>query len=225
MIVHCCIAVVLSGSPAVAQKPGGDGPAKTIDDSTPQKLTESFLKAMRAKDWKTGFACVTPESRDLMNGMFALMAHPVIARDKQRRLEFRELLEDHGVETASTVTLTSFGFFMKDQGRTFKRVKQKTKLFGALDAWTQKRFPRARDGKPVHAVAPIIAGVTLADFKVRGKQATARVMRNGRYANVVIDFRQSHGKWRADFVASFRRIVGPAVRPARKPPRRVRKTR
>lgn len=181
--------------------------ANTVDHSTPQKLSASFLKAMGRRDWKAGFACVTPESQDLMNGMYVLMASPVIARSKQRKTHFQELLEDHGVETTTPAKVTEFGFFMKDQGRTFGAVKQKTAFFQAIRAWTMKHGEKGRDGKPQDALAPMISGVQLVDFNVRGERATARVMRNGRKSNIVIDFRRVKGNWYGDFVASFQRIV------------------
>ena len=168
---------------------------------------------------------MTPESRDLMNGMFLLMAHPVIVRSKQREIDFQELLEDYGVETASSVKLTEFGFFMKDQGRTFRTVKRKTEFFQAIRAWTIKHCERGRDGKPVDAAASMVSDVQLVDFKVRGDRATARVSRNGRDGNTVIEFRRVKGKWYANFVASFQRIVGRNKTAPKKRPRRVGKTR
>jgi hypothetical protein len=53
----------------------------------------------------------------------------------------------------------------------------------------------------------MISGVQLVDFDVRGDRATAKVMRNGRKSNIVIDFRRVKGKWYGDFVVSFQRIV------------------
>jgi len=181
-------AVLASPLRAGEDKAGGKAKRGSVkvDQSSPQKVAESFQTAARKKDWKAMFACVTKESHKALTGGVMLAAAFSTFGDKAKEESLHELMKKHGLDPKKKPDL---------KGDPTAGVKDRAAFFGDIVQWLEKNSPKPKGGKPRKSFSEQIASVKIANFKIDGATATADAIRNGKKAGEPVEFKKIDGKW------------------------------
>jgi hypothetical protein len=186
------------------RKKGKRGSVK-VDNSSPEKVGESFKAAAKAKDWKSLFACLTKESHKMLTGGVMLAAGFSTFGDKDKQESFEALLKKHGVDPAKKFAVG---------GDPTAGVKDRAALFGDLIQFLEKNSPPPKAGKPRKSFTEQISSVKLTNFKIDGATATADVTQDGKRKREPAEFKKIDGKWYLHFENKIRK--GPGF-PRKKP--------
>ncbi|MCH7988332.1 MAG: hypothetical protein IID46_04180 [Planctomycetes bacterium] len=157
----------------------------TIDQSSPEKVAESFRQACKAKDWKSVFACVTKESYDTL--VFGTMktAGFSTSGDEDKTNSLNELFEKHGIDDQ----------IKKLAGNPVTVVKDKMALFDDLMDWLEKNAPASKKNMILQ-----LASVRFSNFKTEGDKAIADFSMNGQKSGKPAEFKKLDGQWFLDMV-------------------------
>jgi hypothetical protein len=204
LLAAICLILALSGcSKKTDNGKGGDkgkDAAATIDQSSPEKVAESFKAAAKAKDWNTMFACTTKESHMLTLHMLIFDVRVTFRAfgDKAQKESFEALMKKHGVDTSKKVgpndDLTA-------------GTKDKGALFGDLVDLIDKNTPKTKDGKPRKTLSERFSSVEFTNFKTDGDSATADQKVEGKPDETAY-FKKIDDKWYIDFVKGMQNRKG-----------------
>jgi hypothetical protein len=179
-------------------KDGKDGGA-AIDQSSPEKVAESFKKAAGEKDWNTMFACMTQESHKTMLGGVMIGAGFSTFGDEKKKESFEALMKKHGVDTSKKVG---------PNDDPMAGIKDKPALFGDLVEFLEKNSPQKK-GEKQKSFSETFSSVELKNFKIDGDKATADVVgKDGGEKEEPAEFRKIDGKWYLHFEDKMSRAKG-----------------
>jgi hypothetical protein len=170
-------------------KDGKDGGA-AIDQSSPEKVAESFKAAVKAKDWKAVFACMTKEShKHLLGGLMVGAGFTAAFGDKKKKESFEALMKKHGVDMSKKLG--------PDDDPT-AGIKDKPAMFGDLVEWLDKNSSQKK-GEKQKSFSEQISSIELTNFKIDGDTATADATQDGKKKGEPTEFKKIDGKWYMHF--------------------------
>ena len=152
----------------------------TIDQSSPKKVAESFQKALKAKDWKNAFACVTEESRKELALAAKRDADDSAFGDEAKKKSLAKIFKKHGIDDKKT------GPF----GNPVANVKDKPALFGDLAHWVEKNGT-AKEKRVIQQWA----STEFSNFQTDGDKAAADTNMGGQKEQTPVAFKKIDGKW------------------------------
>lgn len=180
-------------------KSNGDGKEKvgeSIDQSSPEKVSQAFRTAMANKEWNTAFDCVTPQSRDaLINIAFIGAAFTAgFDEDKSKEKSLEAVLQKHGLNTKKKPDVAG--------------IANKPELFGDLVSWMEQNSEQKKPG-----LSEAIAITEFSNFEIEGNAATADSKSEGKGPKQV-HFVKTGDKWYVDLSKSmdFGKERGPRPR-------------
>ena len=167
---------------------------KSIDQSTPEKVLESFKKAANNEDWTSAFACMTAESQVAFIKFVVVDAALTAGADKSK--SFKSLIKKHGFEL--------------DQEPDFMSVDDKPALFGDLISWMKQNSEKKEE-----SFSMVLAKTEFTNFKIEGDTATADTgsKTNGKDSEK-IHFVRTNEKWYLNFAETIKSAF--AKKPASK---------
>jgi hypothetical protein len=176
--------------------------------STPEGVFNNFKTAMKDKDFKSGFAQLTPDSQDMMLGSLAANISLGFGMDPTKGPDVQKMMDKHGIKKIDPTTIqpgTDPRVLLKD---TVANVKDKPACFADLMTWMENNS----EGKDRAEKMEAYAHAELVDLKTEGDSAvgSVKVKRNGNEESNPMTFKKIGGTWFIDLAAQ----AGPAGRAA-----------
>jgi len=162
------------------------GGSVTIDQSSPQKVTESFQKALKAKDWNGTFACLTESSQDTLAIGALMTAGFSTFGNEQRKTSLDKVLKGHGLDVEGK---------KKPGAHPLEGVASKPAFFGDLMEWLDNNPLPNKSGKSAGSFVDQLANAEITNFKIDGDTATADISMGGKKKSQPAEFKKIDGKW------------------------------
>jgi hypothetical protein len=193
--------VVLAGAAG-----GGDKSNKKYD--SPKAVFEAAVNAVKKKDWKTFYACLTKDGQETMTGQVAFVGLMVrgfaefdkTGKTKEKMAPLTKILDKHGLTTETLDKMK------KEAPKPSKDPKEMAKAFRALAAPVKNKagfisevlefLDKASTKKQQNP----LENATLKDVKVDGDRATATVVtkKGDEKTEEKITFVKTGGSWKMD---------------------------
>ncbi len=185
-------------------------------NASPEDAYKAFASAMKDKDFKKGFAQVTPDSQDMLIGGLAISIPYMPVNDPTKRDEAQKILDKYGVKKMDPTKMTPGQgpqAIMKDMAGD---VKDKPACIADLMDWMQKNSSQPGAGEQKFQA---MGDSQLADVKISGDTATGnvKIKVGDKEESKPLDFKKVGDSWYLDFAAAVNAGAGAGARPMGSP--------
>ena len=174
-----------------------DNTTTKVDQSSPEKVFESFKKALAAKEWKNVLACVTENSRGKIVLHLLHAVESAVGSDEKRRDSINKIRKKHGILVEG-----------KSSG-AFPVIRDKVGLMTDLSSWMEKNPPKTKR----ESILAEFARTELSKFETVGDKATAVAIRDGTKRPKPFEFEKIDGKWYLEVPGGQERTTKSGPRP------------
>lgn len=166
--------------------------------STPEAVFDNFKTAMKTKDYKTGFAQMTPDSQDMILGQLAIGMSTGIGIDPAKAPEAQKFVEKQGVKKVDVSKLQAGQDPRSIVKESLSEVKDKPACFADLMSWMETNAAGKDRAEKIEAYAR----AQLVDVKTENDTATGVVkVKHGEEENSsTMAFKSIGGAWYIDLV-------------------------
>ncbi len=167
--------------------------------SSPEGVFENFKTAMKSKDYKSGFAQMTPDSQDMMLGGLAMAMSMGFGIDPEKAADAQKVVEKYGVKKMDPTKIQPGQDPRTMVKETIADVKDKPACFADMMSWMETNA----SGKDRAEKMEAYSHAELSDLKTAGDTATAnvKVKRNGEENSSPMSFKKIDGSWYIDLTA------------------------
>jgi hypothetical protein len=167
--------------------------------STPEGVFENFKTAMKNKDYKSGYAQMTPDSQDMMLGGLAISMTMGPNADPAKAAEAQKVADKYGVKKIDVTKLQPGQDPASLVKESVADVKDKAACFADMMTWMENNAA----GKDRAEKMEAYSRAELTDLKIEGDIANGMVKlkRNGQENSNPMSFKKIGGNWYIDLVA------------------------